>query len=193
MSVANTRQQSTARIVVLDRDGVINQDSPGYIKSADEWIPLPGSIEAIARLYAADIRVAIATNQSGLARNLFDEYALAQMHHKLCYMVEEAGGLVDGIFYCPHAPDAGCGCRKPATGLLRRIETELQVSLAGCYFIGDSDKDLQAAISHGCKPVLVRTGNGANTERGLATQSGPTVPVFDDLAQAIDQLFFSET
>lgn len=183
-------RQGAAKIVVLDRDGVINQDSPDYIRTAEQWIPIPNSIEAIARLSKAGFKVAVATNQSGLARGYFDEYALAQIHHKLCYMVEEAGGLVDGVFYCPHAPDAHCHCRKPATGLLQQIEQELNCCLKDCYFIGDSLKDVQAAVSHGCLPVLVRTGNGAVAERELAGSVTVPVQVFDDLAQAIEQLYF---
>ena len=153
--------------VILDRDGVINQDSDSYVKSAEEWVPIAGSIEAMARLSRAGWRVVIATNQSGLARGLFDGAALAAMHDKLCGLVEAAGGKVDGIFYCTHGPDAGCECRKPGTGLLQQIEREFAVSLQGCWFVGDSLRDLQAAQRFGCQPVLVRTGKGLATERGL--------------------------
>ena len=184
------QQQAPANVVILDRDGVINQDSSSYIKSVAEWIPIPGSIEAIARLSKAGIRIAIATNQSGIARNYFSENDLAQIHHMVCYMVEALGGKIDGIFYCPHAPDSGCVCRKPATGLLLQIEEKFRCSLVGCYFIGDSEKDLQVATAHGCRPVLVRTGNGIDTELSLLAKIGDNPPVFDDLEQAIDQLFF---
>lgn len=172
--------------VILDRDGVINQDSEDYIKSADEWLPLPGSINAIAKLSQHGFRVVVATNQSGIARGLFDEYALAQMHHKLCSMVEEAGGTIDGIFYCPHSPEAGCDCRKPATGLLRQIESEFACDLAGSFFVGDSIKDLQAAQAWQCKPLLVRTGKGLSTESQLSEHALTQTPVLNDLSAAID-------
>ncbi len=178
------------KVVILDRDGVINNDSEGYIKTADEWIPVDGSVEAIAELHSAGYRVMVATNQSGLGRNLFDEFALAQIHYKLCSMVEEAGGIVDGIFYCPHTPEDLCECRKPDTGLLRQIEEEFECSLVGSYFIGDSYKDIQAADAFGCKPVLVRTGNGIQTEHIIKTQGRENVPVFENLAEAVQKLFF---
>lgn len=182
---------SSEKVVILDRDGVINQDSADYIRNADEWSPIPGSVEAIARLYRSGYKIVVATNQSGLARGYFDEYALANIHSKMCSMVEEAGGLIEGIFFCPHAPDAGCSCRKPGTGLLVQIEHELSCSLAGCIFIGDSSKDLQSAMAHGCKPALVRTGNGATVEADYDGVKQFSIPVFDDLQQAIEQLFFS--
>ena len=173
------------KVVVLDRDGVINQDSDDYIKTADEWIPVEGSIEAISALSTSGYRVMVATNQSGIGRKLFDEYALAQIHHKLCSLVEDAGGLIDGIFYCPHTPDQGCQCRKPATGLLQQIETEFECSLRGCTFVGDSYKDMQAALAFGCKPVLVRTGKGVQTEQRLREENLNEIPVYDNLACAV--------
>lgn len=176
------------KVIVLDRDGVINHDSDNYIKSADEWVPIDGSIQAIADLCDAGYHIMVATNQSGLARNLFDEYALAKIHHKLCSMVEEAGGIVDGIFYCPHLPDDKCNCRKPEVGLLEQIEREFSVELAGSFYIGDSLKDIEAAIRFRCKPVLVRTGNGAITESTLHNSGNNEVPVFDDLAHAVRNL-----
>lgn len=145
----------------------------------------------MARLSMAGFRVVIATNQSGIARGLFDESTLALIHHKLRSMVESAGGKISGIYYCPHAPDANCLCRKPATGLLRQIQLEERSSLAGCYFIGDSEKDVQAATGFGCVPVLVRTGNGRCTEQLLKTRNGLSLAVFDDLSDAINQLFFT--
>lgn len=168
--------------IVLDRDGVINEDSSDYIKSADEWIPIEGSLEAIATLTASGYRVAIATNQSGLARGLFDEYALANIHQKLCASVEDMGGFVEGIFYCPHGPDESCSCRKPGTGLLTRIEQELGVCLAGQTFVGDSLTDLQAAQSFHMRAVLVRTGKGVKTERQLQSLTDHAVEIFDSLA-----------
>lgn len=180
------------KTIVLDRDGVINQDSADYIKSPDEWIPIPGSIEAIAALHAANFKILIATNQSGLARGFFSEYDLANMHHKLCSMVEDAGGLVTGIFYCPHEPKDSCDCRKPKTGLLRQAESELSVKLKGSVFIGDSEKDLLAATSFGMRPILVRTGNGNITEGRLQDIQLSNTEVFDDLKSAVDSILEKE-
>lgn len=170
-------------LVILDRDGVINVDSDTYIKSVDEWQALPGSIEAIAALCAGGYRVAVATNQSGLARGYFDEYALAQMHNHMNSLVEAAGGAIDVIAYCPHGPDEGCDCRKPQPGLLDEIASALQVPLAGAWFVGDTSKDIEAARARQCQPLLVRTGKGAATELALAG-SKHAAPVFDDLAAA---------
>lgn len=174
------------KVLVLDRDGVINFDSPGYIKSPDEWHPIPGSIEAIARAARAGFRIAVASNQSGLARELFDLDTLSAIHAKLVEAVEEAGGKVDIIVFCPHHPGEGCACRKPKAGLLRRIENELGAVLAGQWFVGDSRKDLLAAREAGLLPVLVRTGNGTEVERTLGADNN--VLVFDDLAAAVNAL-----
>lgn len=179
------------KTIVLDRDGVINEDSDAYIKSPDEWLPVPGSLEAIARLSQHGYTIAVATNQSGLARGLFDGEVLAAIHHKMCSMVEEEGGVIDGVFFCPHGPDEGCDCRKPATGLLRQVENEFQCVLPGSYFIGDSIKDLQAAISYGMHPILVRSGKGAGSEALLDENGLGDVPVFDDLLSATKQLVLS--
>ncbi len=176
--------QSAANIIVLDRDGVINHDSDDYIKSADEWLPVPGSIEAIASLSQAGYRVAVATNQSGLARGLFDEYALARMHSKMLCLVEEAGGQIEAVCYCPHAPEENCDCRKPGTGLLEQIQNELSAPLSGSVMVGDSLKDLQAALAFGMQPVLVRTGKGMATELRLGELES-TVPVFDSLTDFV--------
>lgn len=175
------------KVVVLDRDGVINQDSVSYIKSADEWLPIDGSVDAIATLSSSGFKVVIATNQSGIGRKLFDETTLAQIHSKLCFLVEEAGGLIDGIFYCPHTPEENCQCRKPATGLLQQIESEFACSLTDSYFVGDSYKDIQAALAFGCKPILVRTGKGAQTESRIQRENLADIPVYDDLASAVQQ------
>jgi len=150
-------------LLIVDRDGVINEDSDNYIRALEDWNPIPGSIEAIADLSRAGFRIAIATNQSGLSRGFFTLDTLEEIHARLCQLVEEEGGSIAGIFYCPHLPDEGCRCRKPATGLLQAIEAELGESAVGAYFIGDSLKDLQAAVSHGCLPVLVKTGKGTDT------------------------------
>ncbi len=169
--------------IILDRDGVINVDSDDYVKSADEWQAIPGSIEAIAQLSKAGFRIAVATNQSGISRELFDLDDLEAMHGKLNYLVEEAGGSIAGIFYCPHLPDAGCKCRKPATGLLDEIESQFEADLNNVPFVGDSEKDVQAALAKGCAPIVVRTGKGQRTCEALA--SNPLykdTPIFDDLA-----------
>ena len=171
--------------IVLDRDGVINKDSDDYIKAADEWIPIEGSLEAIATLTASGYRLAVATNQSGLARGLFDEYALANIHQKLRVSVEDKGGFIEGIFFCPHGPGESCSCRKPGTGLLARIEQELSVSLAGQAFVGDSLTDLYAAQSYNMRAVLVRTGKGAETERQLQSLTEQKVEIFDCLAEFV--------
>jgi len=154
-------------LIILDRDGVINQDSDDYIRSVRDWKPIPGSIEAIADLSRAGYRIAIATNQSGLSRGYFTLDDLEEIHTLLRRRVEEHGGTIDGIFYCPHLPEEGCNCRKPATGLLQAIENELQESAQGAPFIGDSLKDLQAARAFGCQPMLVTTGKGSHTLASL--------------------------
>ena len=179
------------KTIVLDRDGVINEDSDAYIKSPEEWTPVPGSIEAIALLTANGFTIGVATNQSGIARGLFDGAALASIHHKMCSMVEEAGGFIEGVFFCPHGPDEGCDCRKPATGLLQQIEQEFQCVLPGSYLIGDSIKDLQAAHAYGMRPILVRSGKGLQSEQRLATLQLGDVPVFDDLLSATKQCVLS--
>jgi len=176
------------KIIVLDRDGVINRDSSDYIKSPDEFEPIPGSIQAIRLLFQNDFTVTVATNQSGLGRKLFDEDALTAIHQKLYWLAEAAGGAVSGIFYCPHKPDAGCDCRKPRTGLLQRIEENFHIPLAGKFFVGDSKKDLQAAIRFNMKPVLVRTGNGASLEKQLDSDTLQNLPVYPNLLRAVENL-----
>ena len=176
-------------LLILDRDGVINQDSDDYIRSLDDWVPIPGSIEAIAEFSRAGYQVVIATNQSGLSRGYFTLDILESIHDHLCDLVEQEGGSIAGIFYCPHLPDEGCACRKPGIGLLQAIEAELQQSVAGCYFIGDSLKDLQAARAMDCQPVLVLTGKGEKTqaqlgEADVALTQPEKVPVYANLAAA---------
>ena len=173
-----------ANLVILDRDGVINHDSEDYIKHEDEWFPIQGSIEAIAQLSRAGFIVCVATNQSGLARGLYDEFALARMHEKMQLLVEEQGGRVDGVFYCPHGPDDGCDCRKPKTGLLDQIESVMAQSVAGAWFIGDTDKDIRAARARNCRPILVMTGKGSFTAATADPAILKDVPVFDDLFAA---------
>tara|TARA_Y100001970_G_scaffold148685_1_gene182627 strand:- start:1606 stop:2178 length:573 start_codon:yes stop_codon:yes gene_type:complete len=175
-----------SRAIVLDRDGVINKNSSSFIKSEAEWIPISGSINAIARLHQANFRVIIASNQSGLARGYFDEEALTRIHDKMNSLVEDSGGVISAIFYCPHSPDADCSCRKPKTGLLERAEVKFDISLAGDYFVGDSLKDLQAATSFNMKPILVRTGNGRQTESSLSKEIRDQTRIFNDLESAVN-------
>lgn len=153
------------KVVILDRDGVINEDSDAYIKSLNEWRPYPQAIEAIARLARHGWTIAVATNQSGIARGYYDEAELARIHEHLLTLVREAGGDIAYIAYCPHGPDDDCICRKPRTGLLDEIQTALSLeSLDGAWLVGDSLRDLQAGESKGCHSVLVRTGKGHRTE-----------------------------
>ena len=178
------------QLIILDRDGVINHDSDQYIKSLDEWIPYPSAIEAIARLSQHGFIIAIATNQSGIARGYYDEHTLAAMDQRLNILVNRAGGKIAYIAYCPHGPDDQCHCRKPKPGLLQQIQHGLQLpTLQGSWMVGDSLRDLQAGESQGCFPILVRTGKGQKTEEkqeGLATAR-----IFDDLASFTDWLLIS--
>jgi D-glycero-D-manno-heptose 1,7-bisphosphate phosphatase len=170
-------------LIVLDRDGVINQDSADFVKTPGEWLPLPGSIEAISALSRAGFAIAVASNQSGLARGLFDERALGAIHDKFRGLVSDAGGQVDLIVYCPHGPGGDCDCRKPKPGLYRQIAEHFGTRIEGVPAIGDSLRDLEAAAAAGAAPILVRTGNGEKTEAALSGELS-YVPVFDDLAGA---------
>lgn len=174
------------RLVILDRDGVINEDSDDYIRTPEEYIPIPGSLEAIARLKKAGYTVVVATNQSGIGRGYFDIDTLNAMHDKLNQLLAEVGGSVDGLFYCPHAPEDHCDCRKPAPGLYQQISQQFNTELTGVPVIGDSLRDIEAAWVVGASPILVRTGKGSRT---LATSEGlDDVPVYEDLAEAVDAL-----
>lgn len=155
------------KLLILDRDGVINHESTDFVKSADECVPIDGSIGAIARLHQAGYTVVIATNQSGLARGKFDLDDLEAMHEKITQLVEAAGGEISAIFYCPHAPEDNCKCRKPKPGLLDAIEAEFNISAEGAPFIGDSLRDLHAGHAKGCQLILVKTGNGTATVNAL--------------------------
>ncbi|MFT6094500.1 MAG: D-glycero-D-manno-heptose 1,7-bisphosphate phosphatase [Pseudohongiellaceae bacterium] len=172
------------KIVILDRDGVINQDSKDYIRKPAEWIPIDGSIQAIVDLCAAGFKVFIATNQSGLARNFFSRNDLDSIHQKLIQMVDEANGEIHGIFYCPHLPSDHCNCRKPKTGLLEQIENKFQCSVKRAPFVGDSLKDVQAALAYGCNAMLVRTGNGEKSLVELKKLGIVDFESFSDLAAA---------
>jgi D-glycero-D-manno-heptose 1,7-bisphosphate phosphatase len=173
-----------APCIILDRDGVINHDSDDYIKSPNEWQPIAGSLEAIARLTKANIKVLVATNQSGIARGLYDEGTLAKIHAKMTRLIVEKGGQLGGIFYCPHGPDDGCNCRKPLPGLVHQISDKLAIDPTNVPFVGDSVRDLVAAEAAGCQPILVKTGKG---ERSLASgKVGKHITVFNDLASFVD-------
>lgn len=173
------------KLLILDRDGVINYDSDAYIKSVEEWIPLPGSIEAIAQLSKAGWTVAIATNQSGIARGYYDIATLDAMHARLRTLVAEQGGEVGLVVYCPHGPNDGCDCRKPKPGMLKIIAEHYKVPLAGIWFVGDSLGDLEAAKAVDSQPVLVKTGKGEKTQvKNLPVGT----LIFDDLAAVAAEL-----
>lgn len=158
---------ASGKLVVLDRDGVINRDSATFIKSPAEWIPLEGSLEAIAILSKAGFTVSVASNQSGIGRGLLDREALHAIHRKMRRAVRAAGGSIDLIVYCPHLPGEGCDCRKPAPGLLQRLAKRYGVSMRGVPVVGDSERDLAAARAVGARPVLVLSGNGRRTKAKL--------------------------
>lgn len=149
------------RLIILDRDGTINEDRDDYVKSPDEWVPLPGALEAIARLNHAGWHTVVATNQSGLGRGTFDMATLNAMHAKMNHLLAKQGGRIDAVFFCPHAPDESCHCRKPLPGLFEQIGERFGVSLRDVPVVGDTLRDLQAGASVGCEPHLVRTGKGA--------------------------------
>jgi D-glycero-D-manno-heptose 1,7-bisphosphate phosphatase len=181
--VPHTRQ---VKLIILDRDGVINYDSDQYIKSPDEWRPIPGSLEAIARLNHAGFRVVVATNQSGLGRGLFDTTTLISIHEKLHKALGQVGGRIDAVFFCPHAADSDCECRKPKPGMLADIGRRFGVELTGVPCIGDSLRDLQAAEAIGAQPILVLTGKG---EKTLREGNFPkNTVIFPDLAFAVTAL-----
>jgi D-glycero-D-manno-heptose 1,7-bisphosphate phosphatase len=172
--------------IILDRDGVINFDSDHYIKSPAEWLPIPGSLEAIAKLNRLGYRVLVATNQSGVARKLYDMDTLYQIHEKLFAELEKVGGVIEEIFFCPHHPDEHCGCRKPEPGLLHKIQEKYGMNLADTYFIGDSIADVRAAAAAGCKPILVMTGNGIKTVANHPDVL--SIQRCESLAHAVDEI-----
>lgn len=182
-AVATTR---AVKLIVLDRDGVINHDSAQFIKSPDEWRPIPGSLEAIARLNHAGFRVVIATNQSGIGRGLFDMATLNTIHEKMHRALAHVGGRLDALFYCPHTADAQCECRKPKTGMLKEIGVRFGVDMSGVPCVGDGLRDLTAADAVGAQPMLVLTGKG---ERTLREGNFPkNTLIFPDLAFATSAL-----
>ncbi len=180
--------------IILDRDGVINVDRVDYIKTADEWQAIPGSIEAIGRLCTAGFKIAVATNQSGIGRGLMSVMDLENIHKKMDAQVESRGGMISGIFYCPHRPEDACNCRKPKTGLLDEIERQFAIDLTRAPFVGDSECDIQAAIAKGCEPILVRTGKGEATSKLLPGRDEyKAVAVYDDLASYVQVLLSKST
>jgi D-glycero-D-manno-heptose 1,7-bisphosphate phosphatase len=169
------------RYILLDRDGVINHDSKDFIKSPEQWLPIAGSLEAIALLNDQGYKVVVVTNQSGIARGLFDNAMLEKIHEKMRRMVSEKGGKIDAIYFCPHGPEDDCNCRKPKPGLLKSFAADNKVSLNGIAVIGDSLRDLQAALTVGANPILVKTGKGQKT---LNENPDLTLPVFENLYDA---------
>ncbi|MEJ2591434.1 MAG: D-glycero-beta-D-manno-heptose 1,7-bisphosphate 7-phosphatase [Candidatus Thiodiazotropha sp.] len=175
------------KLVILDRDGVINEDSDAYIKSPAEWRPIEGSLQAIARLNRAGFKVYVATNQSGLTRGLFTIETLNRIHQKMLDMLQHHGGNVVAILFCPHAPDDDCACRKPKPGLYLDIAERNNISLQGIPVIGDSFRDIEAAKAVNARPILVRTGNGSKTEQQHA-DALQDIEIYDDLASTVDTL-----
>lgn len=183
------------KLIVLDRDGVINKDSPSFIKTPEEWIPIKGSLEAIARLSQAGYEVVIVTNQSGIGRGLFSADTLAKIHVRMIDYVQQHGGQIQSVLFCPHHPDDGCDCRKPLTGLYQQLADRLNINFGGVYSVGDSIRDLQAAKAAGARPVLVKTGNGKKSLKEIADNSHIDLDgtlVFDNLATFTDSLLKQE-
>ena len=174
------------KLVILDRDGVINHDSAEFIKNPGEWVPIPGSLEAVARLNQAGYRVVLATNQSGVGRGLLDIATLCAIHDKMHLALAQAGARVDAVFYCPHGIDEGCKCRKPKPGMFEDIAHRFNLDLAGVPSVGDSLRDLQAGAAVGAQPILVLTGKGEQTKAagGLPAQT----QIYADLAAAVKSI-----
>ena len=183
------------KLVILDRDGTINEDRDDYVKSADEWVPLPGALEAIARLNHAGWHTVIATNQGGLGRGLFDMDTLNEMHLKMNRLLAKVGGRIDAVFFCPHTAADGCECRKPQPGLFIQIGERFGVDLNEVHVVGDRIGDLQAGVAVGCQPHLVRTGKGARLEAAQLAQIQADIPgtrVYADLAAFAESLTRAE-
>jgi D-glycero-D-manno-heptose 1,7-bisphosphate phosphatase len=171
------------KLVILDRDGVINYDSDQFIKTPDEWKPIPGSLEAIARLTHSGFRVVVCSNQSGVGRGLLDMATLNAINDKMYKALSPLGGRVDALFYCPHPAEANCACRKPRPGMFEDIAKRFNVQLSGVPSVGDSLRDMQASAAAGCQPMLVLTGKGKKTLAAGGVPEG--TQVFDDLAAAV--------
>ncbi len=174
-----------SKYIILDRDGVINFDSDDYIKSPAEWLPIPGSLEAIVKLKQVGYQIAVATNQSGIARKLYDEATLMQIHQKMQQMLADLGAQIDVIFYCPHKTADHCACRKPKPGMLYQAAKHFNIDLTGILYIGDKKVDVDAANAAGCQPILVKTGYGQQT---LLMHPHLNVPVYNNLAEAVDSI-----
>ncbi|WP_053937016.1 D-glycero-beta-D-manno-heptose 1,7-bisphosphate 7-phosphatase [Amantichitinum ursilacus] len=178
------------KLLILDRDGVINEDSPDYIKSPDEWIPIAGSLEAMGELSRAGWSLVVATNQSGVARGYYDVQMLNRIHTRMYKAANEAGGHIDAVFFCPHGPEDGCDCRKPLPGMIIDIARRYHMQPTDCIMVGDSLRDLQAIAAAGGHPLLVRTGNGESTEAAGNLPAGTLV--FDNLAAVARHLLTHE-
>lgn len=189
LSTKSTPAGALSRWVLLDRDGVINEDSAGYVKSVDEWRPIAGSLDALARLSRAGYGIGIITNQSALARGLMDLSELERIHERLARDVAARGGRIAGIFFCPHLPGDGCACRKPRPGLIREAELELGLTAADAFFVGDRASDVRAARAAGCRPVLVQSGRGF---RDLTADERAGVPVHPALEDFVASLLGDE-
>lgn len=180
------------KLVILDRDGVINQDSANFIKNPNEWIPIAGSLEAIALLNQSGFRVAVATNQSGVSRGLFDMVTLNSIHDKMHRELSQLGGRIDAIFYCPHAADEHCDCRKPKTAMIKEIGKRFSVELKQVPAVGDALRDLQAYADAGCQPILVRTGKGEATLDAAQQSTDKALPantwICADLNEAVQRI-----
>ena len=184
------------KLIILDRDGVINHDRDDFVKSADEWIPLTGSLDAIAFLTQAGYTIAVATNQSGIGRGLFTMQELSEMHQKMHKLVQQAGGQIDGIWFCPHTAASQCQCRKPEPGMVLDIINRFSAKANEVYMVGDSLRDLQAIAAAGGKPILVRTGKGQKNLSQQHDQLPAGTQIFDDLmafSQYLMQLSHSPT
>lgn len=175
------------KLIILDRDGVINEETADYVKSPAEWKPIPGSLEAIALLTQAGYTIVVATNQSGVGRGYYSEEDLAQIHQKMTACAKAKGGTIDKIFYCPHHPDDHCACRKPASGLFDQIAAMYKINLSGVIAIGDSLRDIQAAEKVDCKRLLVLTGNGEKTLKNNP-ELRDKIAVFTNLLMATQAL-----
>jgi D-glycero-D-manno-heptose 1,7-bisphosphate phosphatase len=188
--------RSALRLVILDRDGTINEDRDDFVKSPDEWVPIPGALEAIAKLHQAGWHVVVATNQSGLGRGLFDMYTLNEMHMKMNALLAPLGGRIDAVFFCPHAPEDACRCRKPLPGLFEDIRLRFGLDdMAAVPAVGDTLRDLQAATAIGCAPHLVRTGKAATLDEAGVQALHDQIPglvVHANLAAFADALLGAE-
>ncbi|MBI4357227.1 MAG: D-glycero-beta-D-manno-heptose 1,7-bisphosphate 7-phosphatase [Gammaproteobacteria bacterium] len=178
------------KAILLDRDGVINEEIPGYVRTSSQWVPIPGSMDALKRLKEAGFLVIVITNQGGIGRGLYTEADLALIHQAMCMRVDEAGGRIDKILYCPHHPEEECVCRKPNPSLLYEAAALFHLDLSRTHFVGDSLRDVEAAKTAGCIPLLVRTGNGAKTEEAHRDKL-EGVRVCDDLNEAVAKIVVS--